>query len=62
MEISTATVSVSENSVNRRPTMPPKKSSGANTAISDRVIETTVKPTSPAPRIAASTRGMPCSR
>ena len=62
MEISTATVSVSENSVNRRPTMPPKKSSGANTAISDRVIETTVKPTSAAPRIAASTRGMPSSR
>ena len=62
MEISTATESVSENSVNRRPTMPPKKSSGANTAISDSVIETTVKPTSAAPRIAASTRGTPSSR
>ena len=61
-EIRTATVSVSENSVNRRPTMPPKNKSGANTAISESVIETTVKPTSPAPRIAASTRGMPCSR
>ena len=34
--------------------MPPKKISGANTAISDRLIETTVKPTSLAPRIAAS--------
>ena len=62
MEMSTATVSVSANSVNRRPTMPPKKRSGAKTAMSESVIETTVKPTSPAPRIAASTRGTPCSR
>ena len=49
MEMRTATDSVSANSVNRRPTMPPKKRSGANTAISDRLIEMTVKPTSPAP-------------
>ena len=62
IEMITATDSVSANSVNRRPTMPPKNKSGANTAISDRLIEMTVKPTSPAPRIAASTRGMPCSR
>ena len=62
IEIMTATDSVSANSVNRRPTIPPKNSSGANTAISDRLIEMTVKPTSPAPWIAASTRGIPCSR
>src|SRR5271166_4342314 len=48
-EIMTATYSVSANSLNRRPTMPPKKTSGAKTAISDSVIERTVKPTSPAP-------------
>ena len=53
IEIMTATDSVSANSVNRRPTIPPKKSSGANTAISERLIDTTVNPTSPAPWMAA---------
>ncbi len=61
-EIMTAADSVSANSLNSRPTMPPKKISGANTAISDSVIERTVKPTSFAPTIAASRRGMPSSR
>ncbi len=42
--------------------MPPKKISGTNTAISDSEIDRTVKPTSLAPRIAASSRGMPASR
>ena len=61
-EIITATESVSANSLNRRPTIPPKKISGANTAISDRLIDSTVKPTSLAPLMAAWRRGMPCSR
>ena len=52
-EIITAIDNVSANSLNRRPTIPPKKSNGANTAISDRLIESTVKPTSFAPLIAA---------
>ena len=62
MEISTATVSVSENSVNSRPTMPPKEKQRREHRDQRQVIETTVKPTSAAPRIAASTRGTPCSR
>ena len=33
-----------------------------NTAISDRLIDSTVKPTSCAPRSAACIRGMPASR
>ena len=38
--------SVTANSRNRRPTMPPISRIGRNTAISDRLMETTVKPTS----------------
>ena len=41
-------------------TMPPI-SSGMNTAISDALIETMVKPISPAPLMAASTGAMPSS-
>ena len=52
---------VTANSRNSRPTMPPISSSGMNTATSDRLIDSTVKPTSRAPRIAASNRGMPSS-
>ncbi|GJE71177.1 hypothetical protein CHKEEEPN_2721 [Methylorubrum podarium] len=41
--------------------MPPMSRIGRNTAMSDRLIETTVKPTSRAPISAASTRGLPAS-
>ena len=60
-EINTATESVTANSRNSRPTMLPISSSGRNTAISDRLIEMTVKPTSRAPRIAACRRVAPAS-
>ena len=60
-EISTAADSVTANSRNSRPTCPPMNSSGMNTATSDRLIDSTVKPTSRAPRSAASTRFMPAS-
>ena len=49
------------NSRNSRPTMPPISSSGMNTAISEILIETMVKPISPAPWIAAWTGSMPSS-
>ena len=61
-EMATAMASVTENSRNSRPTMPGMNSSGMNTAINDRVIETTVKPMRRAPSIAASIGPMPCSR
>ena len=41
--------------------MPPISRIGRNTAISDRLIDSTVKPTSRAPRSAASARPMPSS-
>ena len=47
-------VSVTANSRNRRPMMPPISSSGMNTATSETLIETMVKPISPAPLSAAS--------
>ena len=46
-------VTVMANSRNSRPTMPPISSSGMKTATSDRLIDTMVKPISPAPRSAA---------
>jgi Phage integrase family len=46
-EISIATVTVTANSRNNRPTMPPISKSGMNTATSERLIETMVKPISP---------------
>ena len=49
-ETITATDSVTENSVNSRPTTPPMNSSGMNTAISDTVSDTMVKPICAAPR------------
>ena len=58
-EIMTAKDSVTVNSRNNRPRMPPISRIGRNTAISDRLIDTTVKPTSRAPRSAACKRGMP---
>jgi hypothetical protein len=60
-EMPTATDSVTANSRKRRPTTPPIRSSGMNTATSDTLIDTTVKPISRAPRSAASRDGMPCS-
>ncbi len=61
IEMTMAIVSVTANSRNRRPTMPPIIRMGMKTAINDRLIETMVKPTSRAPSSAASTRGMPFS-
>ena len=49
------------NSRNSRPTMPPIRRIGMNTAISDRLIDTTVKPTSRAPFSAASRGAIPPS-
>ena len=53
METSTAVVSTTENSRNRRPTMPPMNRMGVNTATREMEMDTTVKPTSRAPRRAA---------
>ncbi len=52
-EMATAMDSVAANSRNMRPTRPPMNSSGMNTAISDRLMETTVKPICFAPSSAA---------
>ena len=56
-----ATAIVTANSRNTRPTMPPISSTGMNTAISENVIETMVKPISRAPLSAASNGRMPPS-
>ena len=53
-EIRIDTDSVTVNSRKMRPTMPPANMKGMNTATSDRLMETTVKPTSCAPRNAAA--------
>ena len=53
METSTAVVRTTENSRNSRPTNPPMNRMGVNTATSEMEMETTVKPTSRAPRRAA---------
>ena len=53
-EATTATETVTANSRNKRPTMPPINNSGMNTAISEMVIETIVNPIWPAPFSAAS--------
>ena len=57
-----AKVSVSENSRNSRPTIPSMKISGVKAAISDRLIDSTVKPICLAPSSAAASGAMPCSR
>ncbi len=49
-----ATLSVTANSRKRRPTIPPIARMGTNTASSETVIDTIVKPTSFAPLSAAS--------
>ena len=61
-EIKMAIESVNANSRKKRPGMPPMNRIGVNTAMSDRLIENTVKPTSRAPSITASRRGMPASK
>ena len=57
-----ATDSVTANSRNSRPTMPPINRMGMNTATSDTLIERTVKPISCAPCSAACSGFMPSSR
>jgi hypothetical protein len=61
-EIRIAIDSVTANSWNSLPTIPGISRIGMNTAISDRLIEITVKLTSALPRIAASRGGTPASR
>ena len=60
-ETTIATEIVTANSRNTRPTMPPISSTGMNTAISEKVIEMMVKPTSREPFSAASNGRMPPS-
>ena len=52
-------VTVTANSRNSRPTMPPISSSGMNTATSEMLMERIVKPISPAPLSAASSGDRP---
>ena len=54
-------VTVSANSRNTRPMIPPMSSSGMNTATSEKLIDSTVKAISPEPFSAASNGGMPSS-
>ena len=61
-EMRIAAESVIANSRKSRPTMPPIRRIGMNTAMSDTLIEKTVKPISRAPRRAASSGGRPASR
>ena len=56
METAMATESVTANSRNSRPTMPPISSSGMNTATSEMLMVSTVKPISCAPFSAACER------
>ena len=60
-EVMIATAMVTANSRNTRPTMPPISSTGMNTAISEKVIDTMVKPISRDPFSAASNGRMPPS-
>ncbi|MNJ70127.1 hypothetical protein D3C77_665510 [compost metagenome] len=55
-------VAVRANSLNKRPTTPPMNSNGINAATREKLIETTVKPISPEPLIAASRLLSPASR
>ncbi len=61
-EIPTATLSVIANSRNSRPTIPPINRMGMNTATSEVLMDTTVKPISRAPCIAAANGFIPASR
>ena len=60
-ETAIASDSVSANSRNSRPTMPPISRIGRNTATSEMLIDNTVKPTSRAPSNAACMRDLPFS-
>jgi len=62
IETRIVTDTVIPNSRNRRPTIPPIKNNGMNTAMSDRLIDKIVKPISPAPFIAAAVGLSPSSR
>jgi len=57
-----ATLKVTANSRNKRPIIPPIIRIGINTAISEVLIDSTVKPISFAPRKVACTGDNPCSR
>jgi len=61
-EIRMATQMVTENSRNSRPRMPPMNKTGMNTAASDKVMETMVKPISREPASAARSGSSPISR
>ena len=56
-----AAVTVMANSRNRRPMIPPISSNGMKTAISEMLIDTTVKPISLAPLSAAAMGAVPSS-
>ncbi len=62
VETATANASVTENSRNTRPTTPLMNRSGMKAAISETLIDTTVKPICRAPSSAAFIGGMPFSR
>ena len=62
VEMITAKVSVSENSRNTRPTTPSMSRSGMNAAISETLMEMTVKPIWRAPSNAARSGEWPFSR
>ncbi len=62
IETTMAATRVTVNSRKNAPIMPSANSSGMNTATSEAVIETMVKPISRAPVRAACMRGMPSSR
>ncbi len=61
-EMRMAMVTVKANSLNSRPTSPPMNMMGMNTATSDRVMDTTVKPISRVPISAACMGLSPFSR
>ena len=62
MDTTMAVESVTANSRNRRPTIPPINRSGMKTAISEMLMVKTVKPISSAPFSAAANGFMPSSR
>ena len=57
-----ATERVTANSRKSRPTKPPMSRIGVKTAMSEMLIDSTVKPISAEPRSAASSGFIPCSR
>ena len=60
-DMTTATLRVTANSRNMRPTIPPIKRMGMKTATSDVLIDNTVKPISRAPSSAAANGVIPFS-